>query len=262
VEARNETPGPYFAGGQATVAAAANYFAGGPLPNAEVTWQVSSSPGSYSPPGWSDFVFGKWLPWWLHFTPVESFGPFGPEFDDFEVQTFAGMTDASGEHYLQLDFDQSGEPQPHSILAEATVMDVNRQAWSAGTSLLVHPSELYVGLRSPRTFVERGDPLEVDLIVTDLDGNAISGRPITVRAARLEWMHGQGGWDEQEVDPQECKLESAAEPVTCTFETEVGGRYRITATIEDEAGRPNMSQFMRWVTGSRRLSRTKPAGPT
>ncbi len=64
VTARNETPGPYFAGGSATVAVEAAYYAGGPLPNAEVTWQVSSSPGSYSPPNWPDFIFGRWQPWW------------------------------------------------------------------------------------------------------------------------------------------------------------------------------------------------------
>jgi uncharacterized protein YfaS (alpha-2-macroglobulin family) len=249
VSARNETAGPHFSGGKATVATEASYFAGGPLPNAEVTWQVSSSPASYSPPNWPDFVFGKWIPWWFGYDVVESYVSFGPEYGDYEVETFNGLTDASGEHYLQLDFEQSGEPQPHSILAEATVMDVNRQAWSAGTSLLVHPSELYVGLRSPSTFVERGEPLEIDLIVSDLDGNAVSGRPIEVRAARLEWSYGEGGWDEREVDIQECTLESAAEPVTCSFETEIGGRYLITATVNDENGRPNVSQFMRWVSG-------------
>ena len=44
------------------------------------------------------------------------------------------------------------------MLAEARVMDVNNQAWAATTSLLVHPAELYVGLRSDATFVEQGDP--------------------------------------------------------------------------------------------------------
>ncbi|MGD8807393.1 MAG: alpha-2-macroglobulin family protein, partial [Chloroflexota bacterium] len=249
VTARNETPGPYISGGQATVAAKASYYAGGPLPNAEVTWQVSTSPSAYSPPNWPDFVFGKWTPWWYGYDVLDFYGPMGPEGDAYQVETFSGLTDAVGEHYLQLDFEHSGEPQPHSIMAEATVMDVNRQAWSASTSLLVHPSELYVGLRSARTFVERGQPLDIDLIVTDLDGNAVSGRAIAVRAARLAWQYGQSGWEEQEVDIQECELLSAAEPVSCSFTTEVGGRYRITATIEDSAGRPNMSQFVRWVSG-------------
>ena len=52
-------------------------------------------------------------------------------------------------------------PRPVSILANATVMDVNRQAWSSSTSLLVHPANLYIGLRSDRYFVERGTPLKV-----------------------------------------------------------------------------------------------------
>ena len=50
VTARNETTGPYFVNGHAVVATSANYFAGGPLPNAEVLWDVHSSPSSYSPP--------------------------------------------------------------------------------------------------------------------------------------------------------------------------------------------------------------------
>ncbi|PVE29956.1 hypothetical protein DC030_15450, partial [Enterococcus faecalis] len=41
VTARNESPGPYFVGAQATLAVSANYYAGGPLPNAETTWRVS-----------------------------------------------------------------------------------------------------------------------------------------------------------------------------------------------------------------------------
>ena len=55
-----------------------------------------------------------------------------------------------------------------SVLAEATVMDVNRQAWSSTTSLLVHPAHLYVGLRSPQYFVERGTPIDIDLIVAGI----------------------------------------------------------------------------------------------
>ena len=49
-------------------------------------------------------------------------------------------------------------------------MDVNRQAWTSQTNLLVHPAALYVGLRSDRMFVEREDPLEIEAVVTDLDG--------------------------------------------------------------------------------------------
>jgi uncharacterized protein YfaS (alpha-2-macroglobulin family) len=51
------------------------------------------------------------------------------------------------------------------------------------------------------------------------------------------------------VDVQECTVGSQAEPVSCTFETPLGGRYQITATVTDSLGRQNMSQFERWVSG-------------
>ncbi|MBN1953647.1 MAG: hypothetical protein JW900_01245, partial [Anaerolineae bacterium] len=254
VSARNETTGPYFVGGHAVVAVEANYYAGGPLPNAEVTWQVSSSPGSYSPPNWPGFTFGRWTPWWYGYRSsyMEAYGPGWPPYGEVKVETFTGLTDASGNHYLRLDFEGAGESQPVSVLAEATVMDVNRQAWAGTTSLLVHPAELYVGLRSERTFVERGVPLEVEVIVTDLDGVAIPGRPVEVQAARLEWKYRQGAWREEAVDVQMCTVQSAAEPVSCTFQTAVGGTYEITATVADNAGRRNQSRFTRWVSGGQR----------
>jgi len=250
VTTRNETPGPYFAGEHAVVAVSANYYAGGPLPNAEVNWLVSTTPSNYSPPNWQNFVFGTWTPWWWIYEPVyieEAYYP--PDYEFGETETFSGFTDASGEHYLRLDFDESDEPRPFSILAEATVIDVNRQGWTAGTTLLVHPAELYVGLRSERTFVERGTPLDIELIVTDLDGIPVPGQNIEVTAARLEWKYSKGDWRELEADTQECNVESTEEPVTCSFKTPLGGRYQVTAVVTDEQGRKNQSQFTRWVSG-------------
>jgi alpha-2-macroglobulin len=58
VTARNETTGPYFVGDSATVAVQAEYFAGGALPNADVEWRVTATPGHYAPPNWPDFTFG------------------------------------------------------------------------------------------------------------------------------------------------------------------------------------------------------------
>ena len=241
VTARNETTGPYFAGGEAIVAVEAAYFAGGPLPNAETTWYVTSTPTNYSPPNWSDFTFGFWTPWW---------GWYGDE--DYDsgstYETFNGVTDASGTHFLKMNFEGNAQRRTVSVMAEASVMDVNRQAWSSSTSLMVHPADLYVGLRSERYFVERGEPLEIELIVTDLDGNPVADQPVHVTAARLEWSY-QGGWHQEEVDLQECTVDSMDEAVLCTFETPIGGRYQITAVVTDEMDRSNKSQFTRWVSG-------------
>ena len=245
VNARNETTGPYFIGGHAIAAVKAQYFAGDPLPNADVTWTVSSSPSSYQPPNWPDFTFGRWTPWWWY----DEFYYGGDNGGQTQVEMFNGITDAAGEHFLRIDFGEQPIPQPYSLLAEATVYDVNRQAWAGTTSMLVHPANLYVGMRSERYFVERGDPLDIELIVTDLDGEPVVDRPIRVEAARLEWKILEGRWQQVSVDVQECIIGSTLEPVTCTFETPLGGRYQMTATITDSEGKQNQSQITRWVSG-------------
>ena len=136
-------------------------------------------------------------------------------------------------------------------------MDVNRQAWTSTVNLLVHPADLYVGLRSERLFVEREQPLKIDLIVTDLDGKAVVGREIAARAARLDWSYKDGRWQEEEAAVQPCTVKSGAEPVRCTFETPEGGTYRIAATVTDEQGRPNRSEITVWVSGGQRPPRAR-----
>jgi uncharacterized protein YfaS (alpha-2-macroglobulin family) len=174
VTARQESAGPFYAAEPATVAVDAEYFAGGPLPDAEVSWLVTTQQTSYNPPNWDQYQFGVWTPWWYGgFGGDVAFGE--PCFDcgpstGAEYEQFAGRTDASGTHYLQIDFDGPDVDLPNTITAEATVLDVDRQAWASRTDLLVHPARYYVGLRSDRTFVDLAawrkdqvDPTRVDV---------------------------------------------------------------------------------------------------
>jgi len=244
VIARTESQPPFFINGQATVSVEARYYAGGGLANAEVSWQVTTAPGRYQPPGWDDFTFGNWRPWW-------GFDPY-PE-DGQQTTTFQGKTDATGFHYLNLDFAAQGQAtvgaSPRQVTATATVMDVNRQAWSSATTLLVHPAELYVGLRTKRYFVPKGTPLQVEFIVTDLDGKAVSGQAVEIQASRLEWKNRNGRWVQEAADTQTCQATSAAEPTFCTFQTPLGGTYQITARVRDRLERLNQTTLTRWVSG-------------
>ena len=239
----NPGEGPYFVGESANVEATAAYYAGGPLPNAPVTWSVTSASGSYSPPGWDDFTFGRWVPWWRLWWSE----PDQPQISS--GKTFTGTTDAGGLHVMRMDFDSVVPAEPSSVHVEASVQDVNRQAWTASTDLLVHPASLYVGLRTERLFVEKEQPLPVDIIVTDLDGKAVPGAEVKLTAARLQWKWTGSSYEETEVNPQPCTVKSTEKPVRCTFETPEGGTYRITAIVTDDKGRPNRTELTRWVSG-------------
>ena len=286
VTARTESPAPYYVVEPATVAVDAEYFAGGPLGDAEVNWFVSASTTSYDPPDWDEFSFGIWTPWWYGDFLYEDFsegGGFidvgfsepcfdcGPDFSDPRFQEYIGRTDASGTHLLQIDFDDiptSSDPdpdaepepvdQPTSVTAEATVFDVNRQAISSRTALVVHPARYYVGLRSDRGFVEQGEPIVIDTTVVDVDGVAVAGRDVTVTAGRQDYTFEAGRYVEELVDEQTCTITSTDavtnelidEAMRCEFETEVGGQYEITAVVSDDDGRSNRAVYTQWVSGA------------
>ncbi len=273
VLARAESAGPYLVAEPATIAVDANYYAGGPLPDAEVQWLVSTAPTSYSPPGWDPFVFGQWQPWWIAGPSFEGgygidgyrgdFGAegdicfdCGPGFGSIEYEQFAGRTDGGGHHYLQLDFTGPEIDLPSSITAESTVFDVNRQAFAGRTSLLVHAARQYVGLRTDRPFVEKGTPIRVDVVVTDIDGAAVAGRDVEVTAGRVESIFADGTWTDQVVDSTTCTITSIAavdassETPRCEFATDIGGSYRITAIVTDDDGHRNRTEITQWVTGA------------
>ncbi len=232
-------PGPHVVGQTARADVDAHYYAGGGLGGAPVHWTVRTSPGHYSPPNHDDFIFGRWSPWWL---PSASSGG--------STQTFEGHTGADGEHHLKIQLDRVNPPLPTVVQASASVTDVNRQTWSDRTNILVHPSETYVGLRSPRNFVGKGEPIRIDAIATDIDGHIVKGRTIDMKAARMEWRFKKGEWKEVASDEIDCSLTSADKPETCTFKPKKGGTWRITAIVRDQKGRPNMSQMRVWVSGA------------
>ncbi len=242
VDARLASSGPHLVGEHAVTAVDATYFSGGPLPDAEVTWTVTSRQGSYSPPNWNGFTFGVWHPWW-------HFGHFDEPWVEPERKIYLGTTDASGSHYLRIDFEGDGDQLPVAVTAEAQVTDVNRQRWASAVNVLVHPASLYVGIRSPRTFVRAGDGLDISAVVTDIDGNAVAGRPFEITAARIAHRYVDGQWTEVHQDAETCEAMSQQTPVECEFAADTGGRYRIWASVVDDAGRSSRSELTRWVAG-------------
>lgn len=249
VSAKVESEGPFFVGQSANASVQASYYAGGGLANAETNWTVTATPTNYTPPNRDDYVFGVWVPWWGWFD--YGYGRSDRVYGGGNTQTFKGVTDASGKHLLKMDFVSANPPRPYAISAAASVQDVNRQTWSSATSLLVHPSSLYVGIKTPRTFVQKGEKITVESIVSDIDGNLVAGRDAEIKAVLKDWEFEKGGWVEKVVDEQSCTIKSADKAQKCEFVAKQGGRYTITATVMDDKERFNQSQMTVWVPGGK-----------
>ncbi len=248
VQARTESAGPHLVGGEAVVGVVARYYSGGALPGAPARWRITATPGHFVPPGRDDFSFGEWAPWWM---------PHGGR-GEATTEALEGRTDGDGVHRARLKFRAAEPPRAYAVEAEATVEDVNRQAWTRAASLLVHPSSVYVGLRTPRPFVGAGEKLQVEAVAVDLDGQAVTGRPVRVVAERLTWRRRGREWTEVATDRAECKLSSGSEPGECTFEPGRGGQWRVRAEVTDAQGRRNRTVLMIWVSGGERPSAETP----
>ena len=232
---------PHFVGSSATVTMTAGYYSGGGLADTEVDWTVQATPTNYTPPNRGDYTFGEFLPWWSY----------GGDYGETKQQSFKGRTDANGKHTLRLDFDSVSPARPSRLTVNARVQDVNRQTIAAYNTLLVHPADVYVGLKSARSFVQKGDPFDIATIVTDLDGKALSGREVRLRLVRLDYVYEKGEWKQQERDVQEQTVKSGADAVSTRFKTTLGGMYRLTAQVRDERERLNESELSLWVAGGK-----------
>src|SRR4029079_6820778 len=76
-------------------------------------------------------------------------------------------------------------------------------------------------------------------------------RETKMRAVLLDWKQVKGEWEEVEVNPQDCAVQSAADAVKCSFTPKSGGTYRVRANIIDDQGRANESELTLWVAGGK-----------
>jgi uncharacterized protein YfaS (alpha-2-macroglobulin family) len=232
---------PHFVGTSATATVEAKYYAGGGLADTEVEWDVEAKPTNYTPPNRDDYTFGKFVPWWEE----------EEDNDDSTEQKLKGRTDAEGRHTLRMDFDSVTPARPSRVVAQASVQDVNRQTIATSVEMLVHPAGVYVGVKPARTFVQKGEPFDLSVIVTDIDGHALAGRDVSLRLVRLDEVYEGGEWKEKEADAQEQTARSGADAVNVKLPTKDGGVYRLTARVRDGRERPNETELSLWVAGGK-----------
>jgi alpha-2-macroglobulin len=232
--------GPHIVGGRIDVALGASYYGGGGLGGAPVEWRVRTQPGTYAPPGWQRWRFGR-SPWW-------GYAPRGGTED-----VLHGETDGSGAHGVVIDLVSVDPPFATSVRAEAQVHDVTRQVASSGVDLLVHPAALNVGLRTERGWVRRGEPVQVEVIVVDHDGRVVTGRDVVLAVERSTG----GYWPMPMVVPQPepaeprtvCRVVTAAEPLSCSFTVDSSGSYVLRADVRDDAARVSRTELRVYVAG-------------
>jgi uncharacterized protein YfaS (alpha-2-macroglobulin family) len=220
---------PLILGESIEMSATAKYYAGGGLAGAAIHWEAKLEKTWYRPPGWDLFSFTY---------PGSS--TYGQTNTAIQVEK-QGTLDSASSANVVFAIPALSADQPGVLKVDATVTDLDRMSIRASSrSILVHPSAYYVGVR----LKQDKDSAEVlELVVTDIDGNAVRGVPIEV-----EWKGVLGSESQRDdakvVHTQGCTRTSAATPVTCPFKPiNAMTAYTATATVADGRGRKNLTQY-------------------
>jgi len=237
--------GQHITGSRMNITAQASYYSGGPLPYAQIAWNLQSSRTTFRPPGFDRFSFGQWLPWWVY-------RPRGDDRqqDEFPPESLRAETDHRGQHTLCVDFSRLQPSYPVRLTIRAAVTDVNRQCWGAQHSVVIHPAEIYVGLSVSRVVFQTESPIPFDVVVVDPQGAIVDGQIVELELHRVRPVLGGMG-EEPVLELMEViSIQSEDRPQTIVLSPQHGGNYRLVASVRDSNGRRTaVTNQDVWVVG-------------
>ena len=164
----------YLDGDTIRAAVLSSYFFGGDVSNAKVDWNVLATPYAFVPP--DDFKYWS-------FTDYDDYWYAGSEL----IAEGNTETDDNGTAIIQLAADTSDYPYSLTYSLEATVTDINNQQVSQQASVVVHKSDLYIGVHPEQYVGQVGASQSVNLVALDSEGNTLAAQSLTVVLNQQEW---------------------------------------------------------------------------
>lgn len=213
------------------------YLFGAPMANAEVRASVTRGSTWFSPPGVEGFstADSSWLATVEHQSPRAG-----------ELSNQRARLDAKGRFVTSSKLDLPGLVGTETVSCEAEVTDLSRQSFAGRSSAIVHPGEIYLGVRtSDASFVKSGEAIKPEVIAVEPSGKRRAGVAAKVTLHSRTWKmvrQGAGGsrWHTEltSVDTlvASCSVTTAATPVACDLRPTSPGHHVIRVTGADARG--------------------------
>ncbi len=229
----------------------ARYLFGGGMAGVPVQAHAFRETFDFAPPGHEQFAFGAQVWGFDDAEPGVS--------SDFLART-SGRIGADGTTRLSLGAAEPWGERTVRVTLEAEVEDVSKQRVANRAVVVVHPADVYAGVRVPGGFGEVGKGMPVEIIAADLDGKRVGGAPLAVAVRRRQWKSirrrdpDSGRFttvsEPVETPVKECALVSdAAAAVRCEVVPDEPGLYLIEAAATDRAGRRQITTSSTYVAG-------------
>ena len=238
----------YVQGEEIITSASAEYYFGGPVADAAVTWRLMSQ----------DYRF-QWT---------------GEDYYDFHDDDYAsrgertyygelvgegeGTTDAQGRFTFTVPADIAARRNSQLFTLEASVTDVSHQEVSGRSSVLVHKGLFYIGL-APQQYVGSTDrESKVDVITVDSKSVQVPYIPLQLVFLRQTWYNVQQQasdgrfyweWQLQETPVHTTTVTTdATGKAVAQFTPDKGGAYRVRAFGRDRMENEIRSSAYLWIS--------------
>lgn len=230
----------------------ADYLFGAPMKGRNIDWDIHYKLADYYPPNqpegysWQKAYEEKELVSWM---------------DNYnEAGDGDGKLDDKGQFNLKMPIKSEEEfDEPRTYIWEATVEDVNHQSISESKTVTVHPSNIYLGIKSDSYFAEAGKSIKGQVRAVKIDGEVVLGLDVVAVWKKIEWksvrkkgFRGVYTYETERTvkDIKTCQLKTTKEDALCDFTPKESGVYLLSATAKDAAGNSAYSSAAVYATGS------------
>lgn len=233
----------------------ANYFSGGPLGNAPISWRLISSPYVFT---WDDAPRDRYY----------SFQPFDPNETDYDpysgslylglIREGTGTTNSDGSFTLELPADLAEAMQSQLWTFDFTVQSPTNQFVSANRAVPIHAAEFHIGVSGRERVAQVGAPNTIDLVTLKPDGTPYADAAIDVVVYEYLWnsvysraADGLFRWETsiQRTPVYTTSVKTDSDGAASFMWTPPqGGQYQIGATATDSRGNMTNAAGFVWIS--------------
>ncbi|MGA7607493.1 MAG: MG2 domain-containing protein, partial [Anaerolineales bacterium] len=236
----------------------ATYYSGGNVGNANVDWFTEAVPYTFTPdPKYSQFNFTDWDQDQYYLAP-EPAGQGGT------LEQGQATTDSNGHLDLSQALSLGETTSDQQVTLNANVTDVAGDVVSGQTSVIVHQSELYGGIRSVSYVGKQGQPQQFEAVVLDWNSKPVTGQSVTVKFVERQWLsvqkqdeQGQLSWvtsvKDIPVDQRSLTTDQDGK-AEVSFTPPEGGVYKAIVIVTDSKGNQQQASAYTWVSSDQYIS--------
>ncbi|HUH96086.1 MAG TPA: Ig-like domain-containing protein [Anaerolineales bacterium] len=236
----------------------ATYYSGGNVANADVDWFTEAVPYTFTPdPKYSQFSFMDWDQDQYYVQPQ-------PAGQGGVLEQGKGATDANGHLDLSQALKLGETTTDQQVTLNANVTDVAGDLVSGQTSVIVHQSELYGGIRSVSYVGKQGQAQQFEAVVLDWNSHPVPGQDVTIKFVERQWLsvqkqdsQGQLSWvtsvKDIPLDQKSVRTDSEGKAAV-SFVPPEGGVYKAILVVTDPKGNAQQASAYTWVSSSQYIS--------